>query len=95
MTRLAFEPDRRTERVATAEGGPIALDAKELAEMLGVSLRHIRRLDASGRLPVGFRLGRAKRWARREIEEWILVGAPDRREWEALRNAGRGGRRRA
>ena len=60
-----------------------ALAAGELAEKLGVSLRHIRRLDAIGKLPKPMRLGGAVRWLASEINEWLEAGAPSREEWEA------------
>jgi len=60
-----------------------ALSAVELAKKLGVSLRHIRRLDSVGKMPKGVRLGGAVRWLASEINEWLEAGAPDRAEWEA------------
>ena len=62
-----------------------ALSAVELAEKLRVSLRHIRRLDAIGKLPKPIRLGGAVRWLASEMNEWLESGAPDRAEWEARR----------
>jgi len=65
---------------------PVALtvNAEQLAQMLGVSLRHIRRLDANGSLPRPIRLGRAKRWPAEVIREWLLAGSPPRKQWAAL-----------
>lgn len=57
---------------------PLAVDAVQLARLLAVSIRHVRRLDASGQLPRGVRLGRAKRWLVEEIREWLSAGSPDR-----------------
>lgn len=66
----------------------IAVDARGLAEMLGVSLRHIRRLDSAGRLPRGIRLGHAVRWPVAEIHAWLGAGAPDRDSWETTKEGG-------
>lgn len=67
----------------------LALSAAELARRLGVSLRHIRRLDSAGKLPTPIRLGRSVRWPVVEIEAWLAAGAPDRVTWSAMMEMGR------
>ena len=59
----------------------IALSAENLTQRLGVSLRHIRRMDSAGKLPCPIRLGASARWPVAKIEEWLSAGAPDRRTW--------------
>ena len=66
---------------------PIAVNASQLAAMLGVSVRHIRRMDSAGQLPQAIRLGRSKRWPVETIREWLSAGAPARAEWEAIGKA--------
>ena len=66
---------------------PLALSAVELARLLGVSLRHVRRLDSAGKLPKPIRLGRAVRWRVNEVNDWMAVGAPDRRTWETIKKS--------
>lgn len=66
----------------------MALAAAEVAGLLGVSLRHLRALDASGRLPRPVRLGRAVRWNRAELAAWLDAGCPPRAEWQARRAGG-------
>lgn len=63
---------------------PLAVDAKVLATMLGLSVRTIRAMDAAGKLPRPVRLGHAVRWPLRIIEDWLDAGAPDRRTWQAM-----------
>ena len=64
----------------------IAVDARSLGRMLGLSLRTIRAMDAGGKLPRPVKLnGHSVRWVVSEIEAWLAVGAPDRSAWEALR----------
>ncbi len=63
----------------------LAFSAAELAGRLGVSLRHIRRMDASGKLPTPIRLGYSVRWLAAEIEAWLTAGAPDRRRWQMIK----------
>ena len=66
----------------------ILVDADALAEMLGISRRHLKRLEASGRLPAPIRLGRAVRWNLTEVREWAAAGCPGRARWEILRGEG-------
>ncbi len=46
--------------------------ARELASLLGISLRHLRRLDAMGVLPPSIHLGRLKKWTVESIQAWLL-----------------------
>ena len=61
----------------------IAISAKELAQMLGVSLRQIWRLNATAKLPKNLRLGGSVKWSRAEITHWFEAGCPDLATWEA------------
>jgi excisionase family DNA binding protein len=65
--------------------GKLAFSGSELARHLGISLRHLRRLDSSGHLPKPLRLGRSVRWPVGEIEAWLAAGAPERRIWESMK----------
>ncbi|MHC4476779.1 MAG: helix-turn-helix transcriptional regulator [Planctomycetota bacterium] len=66
----------------------LAVPAKELAGMLGVSLRQIWRLNATGKLPRPVRLGGSVRWNRAEVMQWFNeAGCPDRQTWEARKGA--------
>ena len=60
------------------------MSAAELAEMLGVSVRTVRRLDSAGKLPRTRRLGGSVKWSRTEIEAWIRAGCVDRKEWDEI-----------
>ena len=61
----------------------MAVSARDLAVMLGVSLRQVWRLNSAGKLPKPIRLGGSVRWNRAEIHQWFEAGCPDRRTWEA------------
>jgi predicted DNA-binding transcriptional regulator AlpA len=64
---------------------PLAVDASRLAAMLSVSLRTIRSLDASGRIPRGIVLGgRRKVWSLESIKRWLAEGAPSRKDFEEI-----------
>lgn len=68
---------------------PLAVDAKRLAQMLGLSVRTIRAMDCAGKLPRPLRFGHAVRWNFDDIRSWLTAGAPDRRMWEALKGGAR------
>lgn len=45
--------------------------AVELAQFLGVSPKHVRRLAEQGAIPKPVRLGRIYRWNKRDIEAFV------------------------
>ena len=49
----------------------LAVDATKLGRILSVSVRHIRRLNASGMIPTPIRIGRCCRWSVEEIRAWL------------------------
>lgn len=61
----------------------IAISAKQLSQLLGVSLRQVWRLNATAKLPKNIRLGGLRKWSRAEIMQWFEAGCPDRQTWEA------------
>ena len=63
---------------------PMLLNAQQVADLLGVSVRHLYKLHNSGRLPAPIRLGRAVRWRREELQAWITAGTPNRARWQAI-----------
>jgi len=69
-TTLTSEPFPPDEALLT--------DAAGVARLLQVSPRHVQKLDASGRLPAGICLGRAKRWRVEEIRRWVQNGCKPR-----------------
>lgn len=86
--RLATEaPGTTRDATILAAGGlalqPALLDVLMVAVLLGVSRSHVRKLHDSGRLPRPVRLGRAVRWRRDEVVDWIAAGCPPRSRWEA------------
>lgn len=59
----------------------------QLAQFLGVSRATVWRLHAAEKLPAPIRFGRAVRWDRWTVEEWLAAGAPSRAEWERMQDA--------
>ena len=70
----------------TVDAAPLAVDAKRVADLLGCSKRHIRRMNAAGKLPAPKRIGGCVRWSVSEIEAWLEAGCPDRAMWETMQN---------
>ena len=65
------------------------LSAKTLGQMLSLSKRQIFRLNSSGKLPAPLRIGGSVRWDLEEdIKPWLAAGAPDRKTFEAMQQAG-------
>ena len=64
------------------------LTAKQLGELLNLSKRQIFRLNSCGKLPAPIRIGGSVRWAESTIAEWLSCGAPDRKTFEAMQQAG-------
>ena len=67
----------------------IAISARQLSQLLGVSLRQCWRLNSTGKLPCPVRLGGSVRWNRAEIMRWFEAGCPDRQTWEATQEVGK------
>jgi len=63
----------------------IAISAKQLSQLLGVSLRQVWRLNATSKLPKNIQLGGSRKWSRAEIMRWFEAGCPDRQTWEAMK----------
>lgn len=63
--------------------------AKELAEMLSVSTRHIWRMRASDKLPRAIEIGNCVRWKLLDITNWLAMGCPSMKKFEATQKAGR------
>lgn len=53
---------------------PAMIDTSEVARMLGCSEKHVSRLQKSGTMPPGAKLGRLVRWPRKLIVGWIEGG---------------------
>ena len=63
--------------VSTSSDAPAELmDAREVAHVLGVSVRHVFRLRDLESMPPPVRLGGAVRWQRRTLQDWINNGCP-------------------
>ncbi len=62
-------------------------NAKTFGQRLSLSKRQIFRLNSCDKIPAPIRIGGAVRWDSQECADWLAAGAPDRKTWEALKNA--------
>lgn len=66
------------------------VSAETLGAMLSLSKRTIHRLNSSARIPSPVRISGSVRWRlEQDIKPWIAMGCPDRKTFEAMKNAGR------
>ncbi len=72
----------KTEQLESAAS--LALAARDVARLLGISERHLWSLNASGNCPRPIRMGRSVRWRRDELKAWVAAGCPSRENWEAM-----------
>jgi excisionase family DNA binding protein len=49
------------------------VDAKEIADFLGCTPKHIRCLSQRGQLPKPLKVGKLFRWRREAVEEWLTA----------------------
>jgi excisionase family DNA binding protein len=71
--------------VASAEEDDRFLTAKEVARMLGISLRTLWRLKSARKFPSPVRIGGSPRWRKSVLLRWIEAGCPtltDDGEWQ-------------
>jgi hypothetical protein len=59
----------------------------DLSALTGVSLRHLRRLDADRNIPGRLTVGRKVLFTAELVREWIRSGMPDTERWEQLQRA--------
>jgi hypothetical protein len=63
---------------------PWLIDVAELARRTSLSVRHLRRLDASHDIPGRVVHGRRVLFQTEIIREWVRAGLPTRDKWSAL-----------
>lgn len=59
------------------------VDREWVAGQLDVCVRTVTRLDQTAMMPQHFNVGRAVRYRRTDIEAWIEMGCPNRKNFEA------------
>ena len=61
----------REREARRSDCAPILLSERELASLLGLHPRTIRRLECNREVPQSVHVGGSKRWRLQEIEEWL------------------------
>ncbi|MBL7186841.1 MAG: helix-turn-helix domain-containing protein [Phycisphaerae bacterium] len=65
------------------------LSTEVVAQILSLSKRTIHRLNSSGLIIKPLRISGSIRYRESELMAWIKAEMPNRRAWEAIKNAGR------
>ncbi len=61
---------------AAQSPAPATYDSPDVAHVLQVSLRHVRRLDARRVIPGRMTIGRLVRYRRDAVDQWVAAGCP-------------------
>jgi predicted DNA-binding transcriptional regulator AlpA len=77
-----------TESESPALTGPLLLDVKGVADLLGCEKGHIWKLRSTGRIPPPVRLGRLTKWRASEIVAWVAAGCPAAATWKSMQEEG-------
>ena len=64
---------------------PLAVNAKEAAELCGISRTLWYDLKNAGRIPEPIRLGRRTLWRVDEIQKWMTAGCPGLDRWRQMK----------
>jgi len=56
------------------------LDVNSVAKQFDCSIRHLKRLSDSGRMPSPIKLGALVRWSKTSLERWIEDGCPSQKK---------------
>ena len=67
---------------------PQLINAKAFGQLLALSKRQVFRLNSCGKIPAPIRIGGSVRWSAQEVSDWLVAGAPDRKTWQATKQAG-------
>ncbi len=76
-----------TETQVTPQNAQFAIDAKTFGQRLSLSKRQIFRLSSAGRIPKPIKIGGSVRWKLSDIELWLSMNCPTRREFEERRRS--------
>lgn len=76
---------RSTDHATSAVTPSLMVDAKEVAQLINVSIATLWRMRSSGKLPPTVTLSAGcVRWRRADIERWVALGCPSQRDFLAL-----------
>lgn len=81
---------KRMSKLVTSKEATL-INAKQLAEMLSISERHLWRMRAAGKLPKTVKIGSCVRWLLSDIEMFLNMGCPSQKQFESMTQAGKRG----
>jgi predicted DNA-binding transcriptional regulator AlpA len=65
---------------------PLLLNAKQAAQVLGISRSKLYSMHSAGLLPMPIILGQGSiRWSVEELKNWTRAGCPSRQRWETIK----------
>ena len=64
---------------------PLLASARRLAAMLDVSEEMVRKMNDAAELPEPVKLGRCVRWRLSDIEAWLDLGRPGRKQFMEIK----------
>ena len=64
------------------------LSSRAVAKILGLSPRTVHRLNSSALIIKPLKISGSVRYVQSELMAWIKAGMPDRKTWEAMKQAG-------
>ena len=79
---IAMSPQSQLQKSDRCEPTQLAVDIKGIAQLVPFAIRTLRRMDASGKLPKGFKVGGRKLWRMSDLRLWCEWEFPDRAEFE-------------
>jgi hypothetical protein len=82
---LSTPPSSRApDAAAHSPADKLLIDPGDLAHLTSLSVRHLRRLDASRDIPGRVTVGRRVLFQTEIIREWVRAGLPGRDRWTML-----------
>jgi predicted DNA-binding transcriptional regulator AlpA len=79
-----IQPPSPNSNPPAAPPEPLLIDVAELARLTSLSVRTLRRMDASRDVPGRVVVGRRVLYQTEAIREWVRAGLPGRELWAAL-----------
>ena len=76
-------------KTETTNQKPILLTAQAVGDMLSLSKRAVFRMRSAGLIVAPVKVGAgAIRWRKSDVEQWIELGCPTKKDFEALKRNG-------
>jgi hypothetical protein len=84
LIRLSATSDQATDSFSSSPADKLLIDITELAWLTSLSVRTLRRMDASREIPGRVVVRRCVRFQSDIIREWVRAGLPGLEQWAVL-----------